>query len=123
MALNGVEKKISENYQVWTLNANLIKNQPQFLSPFLLGDLYDPEPELDSLLKDMNAFEDLYTSPPNYDNAPLTEAPPSLPHSGNHGNRRASPNTAPSLHQTPGTLESRSVLEYEGLCCSECLVF
>ncbi|XP_067287239.1 draxin isoform X2 [Pseudorasbora parva] len=43
------------------------------------GDLYDPEPELGSLLKDMNAFEDgLYTSPPNYDNAPLTEAPSHL---------------------------------------------
>ncbi|KAG1959594.1 draxin [Pimephales promelas] len=43
------------------------------------GDLYDPEPELDSLLKDMNAFEDgLYTSSPNYDNAPLTEDPSRL---------------------------------------------
>ncbi|KTF71539.1 hypothetical protein cypCar_00044329 [Cyprinus carpio] len=43
------------------------------------GDLYDPEPELDSLLKDMNAFEDgFYTSPPNHDNAPLTEAPSHL---------------------------------------------
>ncbi|KTG47637.1 hypothetical protein cypCar_00010227 [Cyprinus carpio] len=43
------------------------------------GDLYDPEPELGSLLKDMNAFEDgFYTSPPNHDNAPLTEAPSSL---------------------------------------------
>uniref|UniRef100_A0A8C2EE03 Dorsal inhibitory axon guidance protein n=1 Tax=Cyprinus carpio TaxID=7962 RepID=A0A8C2EE03_CYPCA len=43
------------------------------------GDLYDPEPELGSLLKDMNAFEDgFYTSPPNHDNAPLTEAPSHL---------------------------------------------
>ncbi|XP_051767505.1 draxin isoform X1 [Ctenopharyngodon idella] len=43
------------------------------------GDLYDPEPELGSMLKDTNAFEDvLYTSPPNYDNAPLTEAPSHL---------------------------------------------
>ncbi|XP_016100087.1 draxin-like isoform X2 [Sinocyclocheilus grahami] len=43
------------------------------------GDLYEPEPELGSLSKDMNAFEDgFYTSPPNHDNAPLTEAPSPL---------------------------------------------
>uniref|UniRef100_A0A672RR41 Draxin n=1 Tax=Sinocyclocheilus grahami TaxID=75366 RepID=A0A672RR41_SINGR len=43
------------------------------------GDLYDPEPELSSLLKDMNAFEDdFFTSPSNHDNAPLTEHPPTL---------------------------------------------
>ncbi|XP_016411473.1 draxin-like [Sinocyclocheilus rhinocerous] len=43
------------------------------------GDLYDPEPELGSLLKDMNAFEDdFFTSPSNHDNAPLTEAPSRL---------------------------------------------
>ncbi|XP_026098162.1 draxin isoform X2 [Carassius auratus] len=43
------------------------------------GDLYDPEPELGTFLKDMNAFEDgFYTSPPSHDNAPLTEAPSHL---------------------------------------------
>lgn len=43
------------------------------------GDLSDPEPELDSLLKDLNAFEDgLNTSPPNYNSVPLNEVPSPL---------------------------------------------
>ncbi|XP_056591059.1 draxin isoform X1 [Triplophysa dalaica] len=39
------------------------------------GGFFDPEPQLDSLLKDMNAFQDgPDTSLPNHDNAPPTES-------------------------------------------------
>ncbi|XP_051967281.1 draxin isoform X2 [Xyrauchen texanus] len=40
------------------------------------GVSYDSEPQLGSLLKDMDAFEDVsYTSLPNHDTAPPTDAP------------------------------------------------
>ncbi|XP_051529233.1 draxin-like isoform X2 [Myxocyprinus asiaticus] len=43
------------------------------------GVLYDPEPQLGSLLKDMKAFEDdSYTSLPNHDNAHPTDVPSSV---------------------------------------------
>lgn len=45
------------------------------LSFSILGGFFDPEPQLDSLLKDMNAFEDgPDTALPNHDNAPPTES-------------------------------------------------